>query len=324
MVKKERIETMVGFYSHTVFSQFASVITMASTNFLDVTKVRLISDLKRCSKDHYQNKLLVKKIFNKFTGENQITKIAKKCMDCLPSRNSFVIASYILQKEGINHFLFSGLGNAIYANFIRVGLFFPTMEFFKVKTKKILPHHLNVEMTSTLVGSFIARFFTSVISFPNMVSQIRAQSGEFKKDNTYLKNMHNIVNNPKKYSISFLAFFQREVVFTMFFWSIYEQMRKMNKKYYNDDINDIQLKIKSSLVGGFFAAFLTYPFDIIQTNVIVSKQKTDFLRVLSGLRNKYGMSFFFNGLFVRMFKGSIMNGIFFTIYEGLKNKGTVL
>jgi len=37
-----------------------------------------------------------------------------------------------------------------------------------------------------------------------------------------------------------------------------------------------------------------------------------------GFYRKFGMGFFFNGIGPRVIRGSLNNGLFFTIYEGLK------
>lgn len=46
MEKREYIESIGGFSKHTVFSQVSAIVTLVSTNFLEVSKIRLINDLK--------------------------------------------------------------------------------------------------------------------------------------------------------------------------------------------------------------------------------------------------------------------------------------
>ena len=320
-IQKERIETIGGFSAHAVFSQVAGAITLTSTNFLEVAKIRLISDVRKCSPKHYSNKMLylsIKNYFQKNKVNFLISNFGKKCKSCLPSRNTFSTFYYILKTEGFRYTFFSGIGNTVYSNVIRIGCFFPIFEFFKIKAKRNLPDHSQIEMSSTLIGSSFARFITTVTSFPFEVSKIRAQTGQFKGNNSFFRNSINIIKERKKYVSIFSAFFQRELIFTLIFWSIFEKLREKRKIYYNNNINDIRLKVHSAFISGAVASFITFPFDIIQTNLIVDKNPIGFFQILILMRQKYGISFLFNGLFIRMLKGSITTGVFFTIYELLK------
>lgn len=318
---KERIETIGGFSAHSIFSQVAGAITLTSTNFLEVAKIRLISDVRKCSPKHYSNKMLylsIKNYFKKNKVDFLISNFGKKCLNCLPSRNTFSAFHYILKTEGFRYTFFSGIGNTVYSNLIRIGCFFPIFEFFKIKAKRILPDHSQIEMSSTLIGSTFARIITTITSFPFEVSKIRAQTGQFKGNNSFYRNSINIIKERKKYGSIFTAFFQRELIFTIIFWAFFEKLREKRKIYYNNDIENINLKVNSAFYSGLIASLITFPFDIIQTNLIVDKNPIGFFKILILMRKKYGISFLFNGLFIRMLKGSISTGVFFTIYELLK------
>lgn len=59
--------------------------------------------------------------------------ITKKCLNCLPNRSGLLTLNHLIKNHGIFHVLTKGLIPTINSSIVRVGLFFPIMDFIKAK-----------------------------------------------------------------------------------------------------------------------------------------------------------------------------------------------
>ena len=146
-------------FSILKMSVTAAGINGIMTNFLEVIKVRIISDSIRCNPIHYSAKSM-KGFFNSNT-KNQILAFENCGNNCLPSRNAFEVAQYILKTEGLQAFFRGAMGQSL-QQMIRAGSFFPlyhqTLNFFKS----------NVTQNSyylPLMSSACARFISVCMTF---------------------------------------------------------------------------------------------------------------------------------------------------------------
>lgn len=305
----------------SVYSQVAGLAAMTATNFLEVTKIRLITDVNKCSTTHYTQKTLLTTFKNRMQGIT-VNNLKQKCVDCLPVRNTFFTMHHIVRNEGLNVFLFSGLNKTMASHFIRVGLFYPIFEMVKSRSKFLFPEEKK-ELYSSMVGSGISRSIVTLISFPFEVTKIVSQTKlDNKKKAKLLYTLKAIRKEPYKFSTIFLNFFQREMFFSLLFWWILEKTRKrLNEENYSWADSDFKAKIVGAAVGGFVASCCTFPYDIIQTNKIIHKFPDNLgsIGLIKHLKSKYGWSFLINGMFVRVVRGSTITGIFFSIYELLKS-----
>lgn len=308
------------FSIHSFYSQVAGVAALLSTNFLEVTKIRMISDVTNCSVPHYKEKTLYAIVKNKYQGL-MTTQQTKTCADCLPFRNSFFTFYHLLVNDGFVATFFRGIDKTLVSHLIRVGLFYPSFEIIKFNLKPFFPEETK-EVYSSTIGSGIARSIVTLISFPFEISKVMAQSGEHNTTRAKLVNtLRDMIAHKSNYSIVFWNFFQREIFFSLIFWYVFEKRRAYLKaKDVNRELTELKVKINAAFCGGLIASIVTYPYDIIQTNKIIhDKFKTkNSIKILYYLRNTYGYSFLMNGLFVRMVKGCLTSGIFFTVYEYLK------
>lgn len=320
MTLKDTKSVAKEFSIHSVYSQVAGLVALVSTNFLEVTKIRMISDVTYCSVPHYREKTLYAILRNKYQGL-KTKNLTQKCVDCLPFRNSFFTFYYLLKNNGVYATFFRGIDKTMVSHLIRVGLFYPTFEIIKYNIKPFF-HEKNKEIYSSTVGSAIARSIVTLISFPFEISKIMAQSGDQNiKRAKMINTLREMVVHRSNYSIIFWNFFQREMFFSLIFWYLFEKRREYLKiRDVNNELSELRTKINSAFYGGFVASILTYPYDIIQTNKIIHdkfKSKNS-IKILNYLKNTYGWSFLINGLFVRMIKGCLTSGIFFAVYEFLK------
>lgn len=308
------------FSIHSLYSQIAGLAALVSTNFLEVTKIRMITDVTNCSVPHYKEKTLYAIARSKYQGLKH-KNLTQKCVDCLPFRNSFFTLYHLLKNDGVYSTLFKGIDKTMVSHLIRVGLFYPTFEIIKLNIKPSFSQK-NREVYSSTVASGIARSFVTLISFPFEISKIMAQSGSHNtKRAKILNTLRDMVKHKSNYSIVFWNFFQREMIFSLIFWYLFEKRRQYLKaRDVNHELSELAVKINSAFCGGFVASILTFPYDIIQTNKIIHEKfkSKNSLKVLNYLKNTYGWSFLMNGLFVRMVKGCLTSGIFFTVYEYLK------
>lgn len=305
---------------HSLYSQIAGVAALLSTNFLEVTKIRMISDVMNCSVPHYKEKTLYSLIKNKHSVL-ELKNLKKKCIDCLPLRNSFLTLYHILITEGFYSMFFRGIDKTLFSHLIRTGMFYPLFELIKFRIRPLFSEK-NKEVYSSTVGSGLARSIVTVVSFPFEILKIMAQSGD---QNVYRASMLNtireLIRKRSNYSIVLLNFFQREIFFSLIFWYLFEKRRAYLKAHdTNHSLSELRVKINSAFWGGFVASIMTFPYDIVQTNKIIHEKlkNTNSLRLLIWLKNTYGWSILTNGLFVRTTKGCLTTGIFFTLYEFLK------
>lgn len=308
------------FSIHSAYSQVAGVAALMSTNFLEVTKIRMISDVINCSVPHYKEKTLYAMAKNKYQGL-KAKNLSQKCVDCLPFRNSIFTFYHLLANDGFFATFFRGIDKTLVSHLMRVGLFYPSFEIIKFNLKPFFAEE-NKEVYSSTVGSGIVRSVVTLISFPFEISKVMAQSGsQNAKRAKILNTFRDMIKHKANYSIIFWNFFQRELFFSVIFWYIFEKRRAYLKaRDVNRELTELKVKINSAFCGGLVASILTYPYDIIQTNKIIhDKFKTkNSVKILVYLKNTYGWSFLMNGLFVRMVKGCLTSGIFFSVYEFLK------
>lgn len=325
MSSKENRKTsfLKSFSKLSLFSQAAGLTTITSLNFLEVTKIRLITDVNKCMPVHYNQKTTLS-MLKKYMMGKTVPDIAKACTDCLPFRNSFLSMHHILRSEGAKVFFFSGVNKTMISYALKVGLYFPTFEFIKARSKHLFNEN-NRELRSSQMGSVCSRSFVSIISFPfevaKVVSQGKVKESQKKK---IWYNIKDIAINPKKYDRIFLNYFLRELGFSLTFWTILEMTKAYLSKYHSDVFDtEFKRKVASAGVGGFFGALMTFPFDVIQTNKLLTKfpENMGIVDMLKFLKAKHGWGFFKNGLFVRVFKGSITTCMFFTLYENFKIMG---
>lgn len=308
------------FSIHSFYSQIAGLAALVSTNFLEVTKIRMISDVTNCSVPHYREKTLYAMAKNKMQGLKS-KNLTQKCVDCLPFRNSFFTLYHLIKNDGMFMTFFRGIDKTMVSHLIRVGLFYPTFEIIKFNIKPLFSEKKK-EVYSSTVASGIARSAVTLISFPFEISKIMAQSGGHNtKRAKILNTVREMIRNKSNYSIVFWNFFQREMFFSLIFWYVFETRRQyLKSRDVNHDLSELKVKINSAFCGGFVASIITFPYDIIQTNKIIHEKfkTTNSIKILYYLKTTYGWSFLINGLFVRMVKGCFTSGIFFTVYEYLK------
>ena len=308
------------FSTLSAFSQIAGLTTITSLNFLEVTKIRLITDVSRCGPSHYHQKTSLTMLKRYMTGK-AVPELAKACADCLPFRNTFLSMFHILKNEGAKVFFFSGVNKTMISYGLKVGLYFPTFELVKSRSKGLFSED-NRELRSSQMGSVCSRSLVSIISFPFEVAKIVSQGKvEDVKKTRIWYNLRAIAKNPGNYRNVFLSYFFRELGFSFTFWTILEMTKAHIEKHHTYTLDtELKRKVASAAAGGSIAAFLTFPFDVIQTHKLLNKfpESMGIADMLKHLKLQHGWSFFTNGLFVRVFKGSITTGMFFTIYENFK------
>ena len=200
------------FMVRTAFSQASALTTLIFTNFLEVAKIRLISDAGNCSKSHFQSKTITNRILRKYFSQSySIAAETSACYNCLPERNALLLILHLIREQGYRYVFFSGISNSIYSHLIRTGMFFPIFELFKVKTDNLCSRlKSNGEVYSATLASIMTRTVTSALSFPLEISKIRRQSAGFKiNEHSIIKSSQEIYKNPAKYFSAFLQFYKR-------------------------------------------------------------------------------------------------------------------
>lgn len=308
------------FSIHSFYSQIAGLAALVSTNFLEVTKIRMISDVTNCSVPHYKEKTIFGILKNRQQGHT-MSFYMRNCVDCLPFRNSLLTLYYLVKSDGVVPTFFRGIDKTMASHLLRVGLFYPTFEIIKFNIKPLFPE-TKKEVYSSTVAAGLARSMVTLISFPFEVSKIMAQSGAVDRQQTKILSVfREIARNRASYSVVFWNFFQREMFFSVIFWYLFEKRRaQLKASDPTRQLSELRVKVNAAFCSGFVASMITYPYDVIQTNKVIHEQfkSTNSVKILRQLQQTYGWSFLLNGLFVRVAKGCCTTGIFFTVYEWLK------
>jgi len=329
MGNEDRIFSLKYFTARTAFSQFAAISTLTLTNFLEVAKIRLISDASQCSTSHYKSKTIFNRVLRKYFAQSlSLIDDSSSCYKCLPERNSILLIRHLIQEHGFRYAFFSGINKSIASHLLRSGMFFPIFELFRTSTDKLfawMPQ--NQEVASAMLASVLTRTITSILSFPLEVSKIRQQSLNFNpNEQAVAKSSQAIINNPRKYLSIFAQFYQRELYFSAIFWMIFSKLNLIynhteRADYLSSNYHEIWNKGKIAFLAGGIASILTYPFDIIQTNKLLNIEEfghQNGVAVLRSLTRQHGFSFYTNGLSVRILRGCLINSIYISVYELLK------
>lgn len=323
---QEKISQKRQFLKNTIYSQTAAIATLFLTNVFDVVKIRQIEDINNCSTEHFKNKTLTNSLFQKFYSINSpINQTFAGCLDCLPQRNFILTIFHLTKQNGFAKTFLTGIDKNIYMQIVRAGMFFPFFEYFKQKSEwldKNTPEN-NSKMRSTLVSSFLARAITSIFSFPFEVVKIREQAGsENIKILSHLDLAKKFINKKGKYSKIFLVYFQRELYFSLIFWTM---MEKLTHKFGEEQNakKDLWVTGKSAFFCGALSSLITYPFDLIATNQILSSTNFNSSSSLATIKffvGNYGWRYFLNGLSLRIIRSSINSMLFVGTFQYFKNK----
>ena len=207
---------------------------------------------------------------------------------------------------------------------IRAGMFFPFFEYFKKKTEWLdkKESQKNGKMRSTLAGSFLARTITSFFSFPFELIKIREQANsENTKNMSHFNFAKKVFEKKGKYSKIFLLYFQKELYFSLIFWSLMQKLTEKFAKTKNGK-TDLFFTAKAAFFCGAFSSLLTYPFDLVATNQILYSPHFDSSSTLATIRyfvGNYGWRYFLNGLTLRIIRSSVNSVLFVGTFQYFKN-----
>lgn len=303
---------IVTFIQRTALSQVSSLVTLFSTNFLEVLRTRLIYDAKVCDVSHYSAKPNHVSIPRSFHSIYYSFPIENRCGDCLPTRSPPKVFKYLILNEGAPYLFFSGISHVLWSHVIRTGMFFPIFETIKMK----LEPKIDRELYRSIISSIFTRTLTSIASFPLEVTRIQKQSAKFP-DASLSSSVRQISATPRAFLPIFSSFLQKEVVFSMVFWASYEAFREL----IDSESSSLMRKSLCAILAGGLSAVSTFPFDFVQTYRTIDIKKfkgQSFFRVIGDLWKQYDQSLITNSLYLRVVRGCMMNGIFITLYEALK------
>jgi hypothetical protein len=327
-----------------IYSQIGGLFSLTFTNFIEVMKVRKIMDSYLCDSSHFKmknkNRMLsnvleftknsismpkfdhkdadIKKSSKCGIGPSNINKYyyqSSSCASCLPEGNIITLYRHLITKDGFMKVFFGGLQSAMMSHLLRVGIFFPIREGLVNHFKKY-PNDsfLHNEVYASILSSGIARTISTIIAFPLDVKKIDYQLNQGK-----IRNKFSLAKW-KIYIPTFFQFYQKELYNTLFFWMIYEYF----KSYFKQDtsVSETMINIKSATCAGGLSALLSHPNDYFQTitNSIRNEKKSGktwdlFLQ----LKKNNQLTNISSGIMLRTTRGFLINTIFFSIFESMKN-----
>lgn len=318
------------FLWNTVYSQTAAIATLTLTNVFDVVKVRQIEDIANCSTEHFRLKTLTGTLLRRLAPAGAgLNQTFAGCTDCLPQRNFLLTIVHLARTEGVARTFLTGIDKNIYMQAIRAGMFFPFFELFRKRLAFLDgmfrrgsdANPKNERLVSTVCGSFLARSITSFVAFPLELLKIRRQAqGDITRPVAIRELAREVVREPRKYTRIFWLYFQREVYFTLIFWSVMEQIEeRLGPK--DTPHPSLAFTAKSAGFSGALAALVTYPFDMVATNNIISSDRFDSRSTKQTVRyfvQNFGWRYFLNGLSLRVLRSSVNSMIFVSTYKYFK------
>ena len=162
-----------------------------------------------------------------------------------------------------------------------------------------------------------------MVAFPLELLKIRRQAlGDLSNPVNLGSLFREMCQEPRKYSRIFWLYFQREIYFTLIFWTAMEQLEE---RFGTMDASGPTLGFtaKSAAFSGALASLVTYPFDMIATRNILQSDKFDSAstkQTIGYFVKNFGWRYFLNGLELRMLRSSVNSMIFISTFRYFKQK----
>lgn len=219
----------------------------------------------------------------------------------------------MVRNEGIAS-VFRGATGQAAQQIIRAGSFFP---LYNGITPYVTKHVTDNKIASPLITSTIARIISVSMTFgiEKWTTQLQATKLQTKLD----KNV--------AMTTGFVSIANRDIIFSAIMWTCMENIRRSLKDKQLVE-SEVGLTIAASTISGAFAAFCTYPFDLIKTLRIAEYEKfkgVNSFTMINEIYKERGFNALTSGLNARIIRLVFGTFIFFGALETqlqhiLKNK----
>lgn len=237
--------------------------------------------------------------------------VPQACQQCLPRGNVLEISRKLIEREGVQKIFFGGLKSAILSSMIRVGIFFPTREFFTDYFRENFKqnHFVNDNFNRSIISTFFARTLSTLISFPLEVRKIDSQNNS-KFGQSKELGIRKIISDTKMFSV-FMQYYQKEMLTSLLFWVTFEKTKENLTKWFNSrkntfptpshnpqgpfentkfdqnsrtwkrqfnspsspHVSEFWLNVMCAMVSGFVSSMATHPNDYLTTITNVLKNQ---------------------------------------------------
>jgi solute carrier family 25 (mitochondrial S-adenosylmethionine transporter), member 26 len=251
-------------------------------------------------------------------------------------RNATAIANRTLYRG-----LYQGVGTVALAAILPSGVFFITYEGSKRRLRPTALPSPVVHATSSGIAQIVNSAVMTPIEVLKQNTQMLVQSSEtIKRGSPTLNLAKTLLMHPTRLWRGYTALLGRDIPFTVLQFSMYEHLKsnlfalRLNQE--PTVFNITKISAASAGIAGCVAAWITTPFDVIKTRMMLqansrlhrdspSQTPRDFSARRRTVRQVYeevfqthGVRGLFRGGFVRSLYTIIGNGLFMGIYEGTR------
>lgn len=318
-------------------SALACIICNSLTNPLDVIKVRLQNDAKRCTccahPSHCVNRaspiekshsITNASVYKLVKCRNLQTNYQILC-DCLPFKTNVKALIYLIRKEGFLT-LTNGIYQGVMASSVSAITFF---SFYEAARKRVIKHTQNSVLVPFL-SALSARSLTTSLIFPFEYCKTVQQSsiGVSKAP---------ILNISKSVSAGYTSLMMRDCVFACVNWIIAENIREEIKRIlggFGSQPKSRQVDVKGRVyqdkqtllisnfiaggIAGGFGSTMSIPFDVVKTRKQLHPKEyrnKSIGKILKEVYQNEGKKGLFLGARQRIWKIIISSAGILTLYE---------
>lgn len=260
-------------------------------------------------------------------------------------------AGYLLVRERGWLSLWSGLGVTIFGSSSSIAVYFGIYSSTKEYLQKIFPSK-NMKVINVIVSAAIGNSIAAVVRVPYEVIKQRLQTGQYSSlSNAFLsitskEGVSGIFSNGKLASQ-----IARDVPYAVITLVAYEALQislgdLLKRSFHSRRDQDTDTKSLSdrwtsssgsrltstpsqilsrlkdvlcgSLAGGL-GALLSTPMDVIKTRLMTTGQFSSVDQAIVRMAQEEGLGVFFSGVTMRLAHKIPANGLFFLLYEGMKD-----
>ncbi|XKL66754.1 hypothetical protein PGB90_010174 [Kerria lacca] len=222
----------------------------------------------------------------------------------------FNIFKNIYNTQGITGF-WKGLSPTLVRCIPGVGMYFCTLH---VLNKNINREEAPIFQT-ILVGA-MARASSTFCFMPFTILKTRFESGEYHYRGLF-HALHKIYQTEgwRGFSRGLVPTIVRDVPFSGLYYLFYTRMKIFAG--INNSTSNFSMKIwLCGISAGCLASFITQPADVIKTYMqLYPKEFSHYSSGLYFIYQKFGISGYFNGLFIRLTRRTLVTSMSWTVYE---------
>lgn len=225
--------------------------------------------------------------------------------------NMFVTATSLVRQSGFRA-LYRGVSPILCSESSGGAIKFATFETIKHYCES------NVDSSYHALTSFLsaaaAMLASSIILVPGEILKIRLQAGKIPSITAGLADIYRS-SGFRGYYVGYTATLVRDVPYTMLELGLYDNLKRLIRYVTKRPQLSHSEELSAAAVTGGLTGFLTTPFDVMKTRIMLQKKSANYGNLLGGIYHKEGIQAFFVGAPARVIWLVPFTTIYLGIYE---------